>query len=266
MLDLFEGFLDCGRLRLRSSFRNGEGKDRRIAFRREWEAHFPIHEENTAIVQMKSEFSLSQDLAVQVTEDRQQNPALLKKSCLAPAWTPIDVEVAGELRILSVFQHIHPPRVFLAGHHVIGDDVQQETHSVVFEFLDERLKFFFGSKFGVTAHRIGDIVPMRTAFARPESWRGIQVGDPEPMKIGNQLFGIDTTDIQAELHAIGRTWNWHRLLDAHRKKLTERAESIGPLLRLLLTLASFFHGILAEAFVDEVVAILNLPKLHFKWK
>jgi len=66
------------------------------------------------------------------------------------AWrVPVDIEERSVGRARTVFQHIRPPGVFNHGGHVVGDDVQKQTHAMFLELRRHGLELLLAPNFTI---------------------------------------------------------------------------------------------------------------------
>ena len=78
-------------------------------------------------VELEHDLAAIEDVAVVVTQDRQQHLA----AQLVLQGSPIDVEEVRVFRTGSVLEHVEPPAVVGGRHrHVVGDDVEELSHAV----------------------------------------------------------------------------------------------------------------------------------------
>src|SRR5713101_2311398 len=103
---------------------------------------------------------------------------------------PIDIEIGRISGLGPVLQDLHPPGVFAAGSHVIGNDVHNQAHAALFEFLVKRLETGFGAQFRIQMARIDNVVAVTAAMPATQNRRSVDVGHTEVVKIIEQLYSI----------------------------------------------------------------------------
>ena len=123
---------------------------------------------------------------------------------------PFDIEERGEGGLHTVFQHIHPPRILCAGRHVIGHDVEQQTHSAVLQFGLQGRKVFFTAQLWVDARGIGDIVSVVASLTAGQNWRQIQIRNSQFVKVIENPARVREAEVLVELHPIRRRWQAFR--------------------------------------------------------
>jgi hypothetical protein len=104
-----------------------------------------------------------------VAEDRQDH--------FAPTGVrgPIDVEPARVAGALPVREHVVPVRILDAHPHVIGDDVDDETHVLCVKLPRQGANVGLGPELGIDSRRIDDVVAVRAAGPRGENRRTIKM-------------------------------------------------------------------------------------------
>ncbi len=55
---------------------------------------------------------------------------------------PIDIKVRRKSRSGTVLQQVHPPGILACGRHVIGNNVEQQTHAMLLQLPDQIVEFF----------------------------------------------------------------------------------------------------------------------------
>ena len=168
-----------------------------VGFGANWEPHVVITDEKALVVVMKGKPLVFEHLAVGISKNRKKNARALKR-----VGTPVDIEVRREFGLLTVFKHIHPPRVFLAYGHMVGNDVQYQAHFIIVQTADQLSELLLSSQLRIHARRVGDVVAVEASFAGTEAGRGIKVGDTEGVQIGDEFFRIDKAKVKVKLNAI----------------------------------------------------------------
>jgi hypothetical protein len=163
-----------------------------------------IAHEEAVLVQLESEFLPFESAAIKVAEDGKQDLVLLENSRLGDRRVPVDVEVSGVRRAGTVFEHVHPPGIVGAGRHVVGHDVQKQSHAVTVEPFDQLLEFPLRPQLGVDAQGVRNVVAVGASAPGPETRRSVKVADAQLVEIGHQLASVHKTKIQAELDSVSR--------------------------------------------------------------
>ena len=79
---------------------------------------------------------------------------------------PVDIKERSVGRAGTVFKHIHPPGVFDPGGHVVGDDVQEQTHAMFLKLRRQGLELLLAPNLTIDVGGIGDVVAVETAAPR----------------------------------------------------------------------------------------------------
>ncbi len=87
---------------------------------------------------------------------------------------------------------------------MVGHDIEQQPHTMAFQFGHQLPEVFFRADFGIQFAVIDDVVSMLAARARHQDRRRIQVRDTEPAKIRNQLARVLEVKAVIQLQPIGR--------------------------------------------------------------
>src|SRR5579863_938768 len=85
-----------------------------------------LHEEAPFVID-KLDLSRIQSLSEGTSQHRQQNSSLETSRMRVP----LNVEIGRKCGLGTVLQHVHPPRIFRAGRHMIRHDVEQQSHAAV---------------------------------------------------------------------------------------------------------------------------------------
>src|SRR5207249_1045700 len=116
---------------------------------------------------------------------------------------PVDVEEAGEWRARAVREHVPPPAVGARiGGHVVGHEVEDQTHVVPRELRDERVEVRFRAELLVEAAVIADVVAVRARRARGKGGGRIAIADSQPRKIGDQETTLTKIETALKLQSI----------------------------------------------------------------
>ena len=91
-----------------------------------------------------------EDVAVPVLQNRQQQAAFQ----LGRDRVPVDVEVVGIQRAHAVLKHVAPPAIGRrVESHVIGDEVEDQTHPALPQRRGERSEFLIAAELGIERRR-----------------------------------------------------------------------------------------------------------------
>ena len=131
-------------------------------------------------------------------QDRQQYPVLQR----GIGRLPIDVEGARMSALPAVFENVHPPGVFASHRHVIGNDIDNQTHPVCLERRDQFAERILAAEFVIDARMIHHIITMRGAASRGENRRSVDMTDAEPREIGNDRASVLEGEFLTELETI----------------------------------------------------------------
>ena len=152
-------------------------------------------------IEAKLELAPLQDLTVVIAEEGQQNlSAQLRLGGL-----PVDVE---ELRIggaWTVLEYVQPPEVLVASDsHVVGNEVEDLSHSVPVQCIDEGRERLLVAHLRVECIVIGDVVPVRASGTRFQVGCAVDVAHTERVEVGHESFGIPEGEAAVELQAVCR--------------------------------------------------------------
>src|SRR5919109_1925211 len=134
-----------------------------------------------------------------VAQHRQKHPALEIRA----KRVPVDVEIGGEWRFLTPFQDIEPPNIVAPDTHMIGDEIEDQTHPMGMKGIDERPKLRLCPDFRVELVVINDVVTMRRTGACLRDRRGIDMADAESGEVRHQIRGVAKSELAMELQSIG---------------------------------------------------------------
>ena len=108
---------------------------------------------------------------------------------------PVNIEVSCIRRLRPVLQNVHPPGIFHACRHVVGHDVEDESHATLLEFALEMLKVFFRAQFRINPRGVGDVVAVAAALPAAQNRRQINVRDTQIVEVIQDLGRIGETKI-----------------------------------------------------------------------
>src|ERR1044071_3859294 len=78
------------------------------------------------------------------------------------AWSaPIDVEKAGIRGVFAVLEHIEPPGIGEVGGHMVGNQVQQESHVVLPQCCSEAIEMFLRAQGCIEAGELTNVVSVQ---------------------------------------------------------------------------------------------------------
>src|SRR5271166_6002750 len=100
-----------------------------------------ILNEKAARFESQSQFLALQGLGVRTAKNRQEDLVFQA----GPRWVPIDVKKRGVCRGRAVFEHVHPPGILATSRHVVGDDIEEETHPLHTELSREGFELLLTS-------------------------------------------------------------------------------------------------------------------------
>ena len=116
---------------------------------------------------------------------------------------PVNIEIFGERRRRSVFEHVSRPGIFTACRHVVGNHVEQKTHCAVLQIATQAVELRSGSQFRIQPRRVRHVVPVQAASSGRKDRRGIEVADAELVEVSDQPSGIFKTKVSVELQSVG---------------------------------------------------------------
>lgn len=138
--------------------------------------------------------------------------------------TPVNIEKAGIDRGLAILQNIEPPRIVTAHHsHVIGDDVENQSHVVFMESGHKTVEILDASDFWIQRAVIHDVVSMHASGTSLQERRNVAVTDAKRGKVGNYLLGLIESKVAVELQAIGGARKFEFWLHDSRNHSTDHA-------------------------------------------
>src|SRR5579863_311637 len=118
--------------------------------------------------------------------------------------SPIDIEVGCVGGLRTIFEHVHPPRVFAASRHVIWNNVENQPHTAPAQRFPESEEIDFGTKLWIQASRVGYVITVAAAVPRSQDRRSVDMGDSKISQVIDDLRRILKRKILVELQAICR--------------------------------------------------------------
>ena len=177
-------------------------QDERIAGRRDREGGVVVVDMEGALVEDEPQLAAFQDVAELIAQHRHQH--LVAQLVLERP--PVDIEEGGIFGRAAVFEHVLPPGVGAAADaHVVGNDIEDEAHSMRVELGAECVERRPAAELVIDTRGIDHVVAMHAAAGRCPDGRGIEVGDTQARQIGHDLARGREREVRVELHAIGRT-------------------------------------------------------------
>ena len=106
--------------------------------------------------------------------------------------TPVDVEIAGVLRLTPVRQHVPPPPVLsrCVDADVVGHDVDDDAEAGGVGGGDQAGEALRAAEFSRHRGRVGDVITVSRAFGGGEDGGQVEVGDTEFGEVIHQLLGV----------------------------------------------------------------------------
>ena len=138
--------------------------------------------------------------------------------------TPVNIEKAGVGRSLAILENIEPPRIVTAHHsHVIGHDVENQSHVVFMESGHKTVEVLDASDLWIQRAVIHDVISVHASGTSLQARRNVAVTDAKRGKVGNYLLGLIESKVAVELQAIGGTWEFEFWLHDSRNHSTDHA-------------------------------------------
>ncbi len=151
-------------------------------------------------IEYQLELAAIQRIPVEISQHRQQN--LAGEGALRG--TPVDVEIAGVPRRLTVLQHVQPPGVVVAHHpHVVGNDVQDVAHALLRQGRGPIGEGPPGADLRIDGVVIDHVVAVDAAAAGLQVRRGVGVADAQGVQIVHQLPCVVEGETAMELQPVG---------------------------------------------------------------
>ena len=117
---------------------------------------------------------------------------------------PVDVEHGRIARARPVSHHLPPEPIGWMRCHVVGDDVDEQPHSVAVERCQEVRELLGRPELRVEPVRVGHVVAMPAVWDRSEDRRDIQRLDSELVQVRDLLASAGEADPR-QLHPVGRS-------------------------------------------------------------
>ena len=207
------------------------GQDERVGWRGDRQRRLVVVDRERAVCKGKLKFSAFQDHPVGITEDRQQNLA----AQLFLQRTPVDIKIGGVDGGAAILQQVLPPGVRAGSDpHVVRDDVNQETHVVRAQVVDQRLQVTVRANLRVDGGVVRDVIAVHAARCGGEEGRGVERANAQLPEIRHDALGIRKRECGVELDTIGgrRQFRYRtRRLRGQGLTSTEWASSTDHLLR-----------------------------------
>src|SRR5580658_3076798 len=139
---------------------------------------------------------------------------------------PVDIEKASVNRSLAIFQNVEPPHIVTPHHsHVIGDDIENQTHPMFVESSYKAVEVFGSADLRVERVVVDDVVSVHAARTSLEARRNVTVADAERGKIWNDRLRLCKSKIAIQLKAISCARSLRAWLHASRNHNTDHAGS-----------------------------------------
>jgi hypothetical protein len=161
---------------------------------------FPVAHPELAVSQRHTELFPLEHPGPEIAQDRQQHAGVEA----GLAHPPLDVEPARIGRAGPVRQHVLPAPVLDRGRHVIGHDVEHQTHPPLVQGGHQTLERRLVAQLGVQDAGIHDVVAVLAAGTGPENGRAVDVGDAEAVEVGDEIAGAGQRKAAVELEPVGR--------------------------------------------------------------
>src|ERR1700733_3116642 len=149
-------------------------------------ARVEITNEEFPVFKREAYLAAIQNFTERAAKDGQQDPALENSR----SRVPVNIEVRGETRFIAVLENVHPPAILAACCHVVRNDIQNQSHLTLEQFILQVLKILDGADFRIDLSGIGDVVTVRASFAAGLNRRSVDVRNSEFRQIVNENDGI----------------------------------------------------------------------------
>src|ERR1700680_2051807 len=120
-----------------------------------------VLKKEAAVLKCEFNFAGIEGLAEGTSQHRQKNSAVET----ARVGMPFDIEEGGVGGLGAIFEDIHPPRIFGAGGHVIGNGVEEETHAAILQFGLQGGEVLFAAKIGIDPRGIGHVISVTASLS-----------------------------------------------------------------------------------------------------
>jgi hypothetical protein len=175
-------------------------QDDGIGQRRDRQAVLVVPDAEAALLRREGELEvpLLQRVAVAVAQHRHDELAVGAQPL------PVDVEGAGLGRELPPLQHREPPAVVgAADAHVVRHDVEDEAQAVLAERIGQAQESLLAAELQIDRRMVDDVVAVGGAGPRLVDRRGVEMADPEPREIRNDLRRVVEGEVLVELEPVG---------------------------------------------------------------
>ncbi len=149
------------------------GEDGVIGFRVQGEFVIIVLNHEAPFLQTQSDFLILQDLVIGSAQNGLEHPPFQKLI----GRMPIHIKKYGIGGGRAVFQDVQPPGVVMAQGHVIGNDVEEQSHIVRFQGPGQGMKRDLGAEFRVNFQVAGHRVAVQAPASGPEKGRGVNIRD-----------------------------------------------------------------------------------------
>ena len=189
-----------------SRLRSAMLQNPRIFLRIDGESMFMVSNVEFAalLTKNKLQFAALQHSTVVIVQHRNQHFSMK----FLFQWLPIDIKEIGVDRRFSIFEHIEPPGIIAAHYsHVIGNDIENQSHASLMKRGDEAVEMFGRANFRIEGVVIDDIVPMHTARTSLKAGRDIAVANTDVGKIRDDFSRLIEREVTIQLKAVSRHWH-----------------------------------------------------------
>jgi len=174
-------------------------------------------------IETQLQFPTFQDRAVVVVQHRDQYFSIK----FIFQRMPVDVEKAGVDGRFAIFEHIEPPGIVATHHtHVVGHDVENQSHAVQVEGIDKAVEVFRAADFRVQRVVVHDIVSVHTSGTSFQTRRDIAVTDAKCSKVRNDGRSLGKREIAIELQAIGGARDFRIRIHDSRNHTTDQGGKV----------------------------------------
>src|SRR6516225_3024645 len=147
-------------------------------------------------IEAKHDFAILEDHAILIAEYREQHAALE----VDPTSTPVDIEIGGEWRFLTPFEHIQPPGVVISTHaHMVRHEIEDQAHTMPMQRVDQCLEIRLAADLWVELVVVDDVIAMRRTGARLHDRRGVNMTDAECREIRNKAGCVAKREMAVKL-------------------------------------------------------------------
>ena len=133
-----------------------------------------VQQAKLPVVICNPQFAGLKHVAILAAKNRKQNFAVQ----IGVNGIPIDIKIFRDRRGGTIGQHAAPPMIPLrVGTHVIGNEIDDQSHSLPVECVHQRMKTFFSTQFRANPGKVAGIVATQTSGSRFENRRRVDVAD-----------------------------------------------------------------------------------------